>query len=440
MWTWIKDKATRTWKWVKTNTIKVLLIITGTGIALAAGTTTFEPAPRLTIDQQISIASGVERNSLKLSEIQKIGTVARENVKFSGADYDIQITDIQAINGGVQVFARAWNPDGTQVGFGKDGSVDIERFVIINPPLLVDDPNGDVTRAVTDTDENGEVIVKGQRKLRYDPKSAILESIAHTISIKQQKFDSKNIVRGKVGNTTTTVYPDADTESTTVDGYTGSGTQDSWSLARNSAGSLSNDSSTTFVVQSQYINFNAKFVIYRGHIYFDTSSIGATDTIDSATLSLYADSTQDDDNDAQAYISIVSVKGNTIGSDTAVANGDFNDFNTTEMHATGERKDITSISTSAYTVWTLNTTGLATIARSGESIPTGGTAGITYFGVREGHDNANSAIASGGNTTNKMNPRSADYSGTSSDPKLVVEHSAPAAPTETPKQDIIWFD
>src|SRR3990167_1069334 len=40
---------------------------------------------------------------------------------------------------------------GTELrGFGADGSVEIERFRIYNPPILVDDPNGTIIREWTD--------------------------------------------------------------------------------------------------------------------------------------------------------------------------------------------------------------------------------------------------------------------------------------------------
>src|SRR3990167_4451732 len=86
-----------------------------------------------------------------------------------------------------------WTPGGKQVGFGKDGTVDIERFVFINPPILVSDPNGDIIREWTD-DTTGEL---KQRKLRESPQEALLQSLAHTISVKKEKFGSERIVRGK---------------------------------------------------------------------------------------------------------------------------------------------------------------------------------------------------------------------------------------------------
>ena len=54
------------------------------------------------------------------------------------------------IDKGVVVFARAWDDNG-QIGFGRDGSVDIERFIFIDPPVLVPDEAGDITRTTTST-------------------------------------------------------------------------------------------------------------------------------------------------------------------------------------------------------------------------------------------------------------------------------------------------
>ena len=105
------------------------------------------------------------------------------------------------INGsnGIELFAKAWK-GGKQLGF-LDGTVEIERFRIYNPPVLVDDPNGDIIREWTD-EETGEL---KQRKLKYDPTQAIKNSLAHTISLVAK--DGKDIIKGKVGNTTSTFYP-----------------------------------------------------------------------------------------------------------------------------------------------------------------------------------------------------------------------------------------
>src|SRR3990167_7351815 len=98
--------------------------------------------------------TGKEKANIKGQEIAKqVVSVARTNVKSSGADFDIEVVETKAIEGGVEVFARAWTPDGKQVGFGKDGSVDLERFVFINPPILVVDPLGDILHEWAETED-----------------------------------------------------------------------------------------------------------------------------------------------------------------------------------------------------------------------------------------------------------------------------------------------
>jgi hypothetical protein len=121
------------------------------------------------------------------------------------ANYDIEIVSMRTIEGGVEVFARAWTKEGGQIGFGPDGTVDIERFQIINPPVLVADPAGSIVRTWTDND-TGRV---KERRLREDAREALLQSLEHTLSVKKEKFGSTNIVPGKVGNTTSTFYPAA---------------------------------------------------------------------------------------------------------------------------------------------------------------------------------------------------------------------------------------
>jgi len=119
---------------------------------------------------------------------------------------ELEIVEVNTIDGGIEVFARAWN-DGNQIGFGEDGTVDIERFRIFNPPILVPDPLGDIVRVGADTDSSG--IVYPTCIFREDPEAALLESIKHTILVMKNKHDSSQIIVGRVGNTTSTFYPAA---------------------------------------------------------------------------------------------------------------------------------------------------------------------------------------------------------------------------------------
>ena len=89
----------------------------------------------------------------------------KQRVSFSGSIVDIEILEVKVIEEGIEVLARAWGIDGDVIGFGKDGSVEIERFKIYNPPILVEDPiNGSIIR------ENINSITKEvtHRKLRED--------------------------------------------------------------------------------------------------------------------------------------------------------------------------------------------------------------------------------------------------------------------------------
>ena len=163
------------------------------------------------IEKRLKNKNAKERADIKGAEIAKHDFRGLHNDRKTGIR--IEITKIEKIKGGVQIFARAWK-NGKQLGFGKDGSVDIERFRIFNPPVLVDDPNGTITRDIFDIDGNK----TGVRRLREDPAEAMRQVIAHNAKLVGK--EGTKIVEGKIGNTTDTFYPDADPESTSVDGTT----------------------------------------------------------------------------------------------------------------------------------------------------------------------------------------------------------------------------
>ena len=138
-----------------------------------------------------------ERDKIKSLEICKFN----HRGVFDDVKYGIRveiIRDIQPIeiNGipGIEIFAKAWK-GAKPLGFGENGSVEIERFRIFNPPILVDDPNGTVIREM-DKDPEGKILPA--RRLREDPIEAIRQSIAHTISLLGK--ENTGIVIGKIGN------------------------------------------------------------------------------------------------------------------------------------------------------------------------------------------------------------------------------------------------
>ena len=168
---------------------------------------------------------------------------------------------------------------------------------------------------------------------------------------------------------TTQFYPDADTESTSVDGEAdrdlSGGSDSTWSDVRDGTGTGSDDSNSTLQasVEAGDPDSDTWRAIFRGILLFDTSSIGSGATIDSATLYLNLQTTTND------FGGGLDVVGSTPGSNTLLTSTDYGQVGTTQ-YAT--RVNISSLTTGAYNSFALNATGLANID------PTG----ITKLGLR----------------------------------------------------------
>jgi hypothetical protein len=320
----------------------------------------------------------------------------------------IEVIDIVPIENGVSVFARAWDANDMQIGFGESGQTDIERFRIYNPPVLVDDPNGKIEREIVYVDPYADGLATTTKTLTEDPEAALLQSLGHTITLVGK--NGSNIVAGSIGNTTDTFYPDDHNESTSVDGYVyRDGADGTWALARDTAdGNGHQDANSVLAITSREKSSGTVYDIIRAIALFDTSTLGDV-VISSATLSLYDDNVVliNTDNDGDDTVNIVS---SNPASDTDIVNGDYDTLGTTLYAAA---VDFGSLTTNAYNDFALNSTGIAAID----------TAGISKFGVREGHDLNDVAIAV--NTQNNWQVHSADVTGTTQDPKLVVVHAAP---------------
>lgn len=362
------------------------------------------------------------RASFKGQEIAKLGAQARQNVKFSGQDFDIEIVSMSKIEGGLEVFARAWVPGGSQIGFGPRGTIDIERFRILNPPIMVTDGT---KRTVTVNGKDDEI-----DNFKEDALQSTLQTLCHIIGVKKHKVTSNPpIVPGSIGNTTSTFFPDADPETTSVDGIsTFWVTLQTFAAARASAaGNDTRDNTenpsngfSSGVAIGLSTDGGGGFAISRAFTLFDTSAIPDADTITSATLSLFIyNKAQSFGNDGNDFISIITT---TPASNTAIVDADYDQVGTTEQHDTAQRKDISGVSTGAYLDFTFNSTGLGNISKTG----------VSKFGAREGHDLLN-AEPTGGNTLDcGVAFYNAERSGTSNDPKLVVEHGSAAAPRVYP--------
>ena len=301
-------------------------------------------------------------------------------------------------------------PANTQIGMGIDGTVDIERFVIINPPILVDDPNGTIIRTWTDK-VTGELKT---RKLREDLREALLQSLAHTISVKIQKFGSEKIIAGKISNTTLTAYPVAGTGTAPIDGQMSrSVVNETFATIRGGAGNAVSDADNSMATGLRASATTDQYQdSWRLMVGFATSSIGSNN-IDSATLSLWKEQSLTGLGDPNVdIITATPADGSDfVAGDYAIAN-----FGSTRL-ATGKLLS-TLGGNAAYAVWTLNASGLAAINKSGN----------TFFGALISWVVDNSFGGTWASIEYALwSTRQVDLAGTSTDPTLVVEHTVAAA-------------
>ena len=381
------------------------------------------------VSDKLEGKAGPERAEIKAREIAKRVSPGVYEAATNGLA--IEVVEINSLGHGVEVLARV-RKDGEQIGFGPDGTVDIERFRIFNPPILVLDPSGPIHQAWVDREGH-----EWSRDLREDPTDALIQSLAHTISVKEQVFGPEDIIEGKVGNTTSTFYPQAGSGggNTTFDGYYNWGTASagvSFSSALDQSGSSGvwadggTDTSGN-VVFFRYTGSGSNTMRFNRSIWtFDIDALSGG-AITSATFSLYGVSA--DNTVAGQSIGITAA---TPASDNSFATTDFekSHYDSTEF---ATRIAGTSWSTSAYNDFALNSSGLTHLADEMED-----NGGIARLGARFSGDIDNSAPTYPGGSGEKdffVGAYFADQSGagTTNDPKLVVEHtsgsSAPTAPT-----------
>lgn len=147
----------------------------------------------------------------------------------------------------------------------------------------------------------------------------------------------------------------------------------------------------------------------RGVVCFNTSGIGSA-TIDSATLSLYPISKTNPLGSSDINLTPV-----TLASTAAVASGDYSNFGSTVLGSIS----YASVSAFSYNNMTLNSDGRDNINK----------VGVSQFGIRHNWDVASSfGGAWVSSVSNTFSISMADQSGTSQDPKLVVNYTPLAKP------------
>ena len=204
---------------------------------------------------------------------------------------------------------------------------------------------------------------------------------------------------------TSTFYPDADAESTSVDGFVAysQATNKTYANVQGVAGNVavSNATPATIMRLRSGTAANTYRDLYRGIFLFDTSALGGA-SISSATLGLYGNASQ-----AGGSSWTCELVGSTPASNTDLATSDYGQTGTTK-YATGIGSG--SWVNAAYNIWTLNASGLAAINGSG----------VSKFGTRSAGDIAASAEFTTANRTNEAIVETAEASGTGTDPYLAV--------------------
>jgi RHS repeat-associated protein len=404
--------------------IAVADLSAGPVVTLNIATTTKAPSQTPIADTLVGKPADVQA-VMKGQEIAKLGPIAR----VSHGDYDIQIVSVNQISDGVEVFARAWDRSGQQIGFGPSGTVDIERFLIHNPPILVSDPAGPVVRTYSNpqTGENHTF------KYREDVREALLQVLTHAISVKSLKSTAGNIVPGEVGRTTSIFFsqPSASSSRTSFDGYAArvNGAGESWSSLVNGVGTAANDSS-----QSEWTVFAAAkdntptfTQLVRGIFLFDTSALNDGDIVASGTVSLYGEGS--DGTAGFMTDATVGIYGVNPASTTVATASDYQTFGTTTYSGTTFSFKGTWAN-GAYNNFPLNAAGLAAVSKTGDTKIGQRNANYDAAGVQPTWTGAGAASIN-------FQTETADFIGTTKDPELIIE-TAPALTDTGALQDMAY--
>lgn len=212
------------------------------------------------------------------------------------------------------------------------------------------------------------------------------------------------------GFSTLTAFPDANPETTSVDGVVDQfGLNTTWSTVRGSAGNFFDDTSVSQVVVKIVSSgtTNQWAELARGIFLFDTSALTAGAVVSDAVLSLFG--VAGNTVDGLSITPDIDIYTSTPASNTGLANGDFAQVGAVSQ--TGTPIAFGSWNTAAYNDFQFNATGRSNV----------NVTGVSKFGTRNAnYDVANVAPTWSASATSSIGAHHADETGSSQDPKLVV--------------------
>ncbi len=207
-----------------------------------------------------------------------------------------------------------------------------------------------------------------------------------------------------------TKYPDADPETTTVDGRViRLGVNETFSTLCAGAGNYGESSASIFDVYLQAsTTFNQFQRLGRGIFLFDTSSLTANANISAVTISLYVTT-----NYTYLGSNSVDIVSSNPASNTDLVIGDYGNLGAISFANVLQ----SAMSLNVYNVWTLNASGKSNISKTN----------ISKFGIRFNWDLTGSFTGTWSMATyvSDVVVSSADATGTSQDPKLLVTYTLP---------------
>ncbi len=211
-------------------------------------------------------------------------------------------------------------------------------------------------------------------------------------------------------NDSATFYPDAHTETSSVDGYIGqTGTNATWAAIRDGAGNGHDDSGQEVTATDIYAGTTTDrwAGMYRGIFLFNTSGLPDDTVINAATLSLYGSYKYD----TAGWTPNLNIYSSAPASNSDLVNGDFDSLGTTAFCDTP--LTYAGFSMAGYNDFAFNASGIAAISLTG----------VSKFGARNaGYDAANSPPTWSSGVRSFLNVYAAEK-GAGYKPKLVVTYS-----------------